>query len=280
MTKYILSCSYGKDSLACLGAIEKLGWPLDGIMHIDEWATDDIPAELPDIVEFQKKADRIIKERWNIDVEHITPTWPDGTKRTFERNFYREYEKGAERTGIWGFPHKHAPWCNSQLKLKGIDEMKRRLSGDVLNYVGIAIDEQERLQRLESPTNRRRAVSPLAAVGWTEADARKWCEDNDLLSPVYNRTTRSGCWFCYNQSLDQLRYLRKNYPELWSLMMKWDSDSPITFFKNGRTIHDADKRFYLEDNGLISNKPFSLKKWSKIDEFNLFNMAYEHKDAE
>ena len=29
--EYILSLSYGKDSLACLGAIEELGWPLDRI---------------------------------------------------------------------------------------------------------------------------------------------------------------------------------------------------------------------------------------------------------
>lgn len=27
--QHILSLSYGKDSLACLGAIEELGWPLD-----------------------------------------------------------------------------------------------------------------------------------------------------------------------------------------------------------------------------------------------------------
>lgn len=28
MSEHILSLSYGKDSLACLGAIEALGWPL------------------------------------------------------------------------------------------------------------------------------------------------------------------------------------------------------------------------------------------------------------
>ena len=31
--QHILSLSYGKDSLACLGAIEELGWPLDRIVH-------------------------------------------------------------------------------------------------------------------------------------------------------------------------------------------------------------------------------------------------------
>lgn len=32
--EHILSLSYGKDSLACLGAIEQLGWPLDRIVHM------------------------------------------------------------------------------------------------------------------------------------------------------------------------------------------------------------------------------------------------------
>ena len=52
---HILSLSYGKDSLACLGAIEKLGWPLDRIIHAEIWATDTIPADLPPMVEFKEK---------------------------------------------------------------------------------------------------------------------------------------------------------------------------------------------------------------------------------
>lgn len=31
----VLSLSYGKDSMACLGAIEQLGWPLDRIVTAD-----------------------------------------------------------------------------------------------------------------------------------------------------------------------------------------------------------------------------------------------------
>ena len=48
--EHILSLSYGKDSLACLGAIEQLGWPLDRIVHAEVWATDTIPADLPPMV--------------------------------------------------------------------------------------------------------------------------------------------------------------------------------------------------------------------------------------
>lgn len=59
MSEHILSLSYGKDSLACLGAIEKLGWPLDRIIHAEIWATDTIPADLPPMVEFKAKADMV-----------------------------------------------------------------------------------------------------------------------------------------------------------------------------------------------------------------------------
>ncbi len=55
--QYVLSLSYGKDSLACLGAIEQLGWPLDRIVHAEVWATDTIPADLPPMLEFKAKAD-------------------------------------------------------------------------------------------------------------------------------------------------------------------------------------------------------------------------------
>lgn len=74
MNQYVLSLSYGKDSLACLGAIEKLGLPLDRIVHAEVWATDTIPADLPPMIEFKRKADGIIKERWGIEVEHIYAT--------------------------------------------------------------------------------------------------------------------------------------------------------------------------------------------------------------
>ena len=81
MDQYILSLSYGKDSLACLGAIEELGWPLDRIVHAEVWATDDIPADLPPMVEFKSKADEWIKEHFGIEVEHV---W--ATRRERERD--------------------------------------------------------------------------------------------------------------------------------------------------------------------------------------------------
>lgn len=107
--QYILSLSYGKDSIACLGAIEQLGWPLDRIVHAEVWATDTIPADLPPMVEFKAKADEIIKARWGIEVEHVC-AMRDGERMTYEKLFYhvpaKKYRGGVYR----GFAAKHRNW--------------------------------------------------------------------------------------------------------------------------------------------------------------------------
>lgn len=99
---------------------------------------------------------------------------------------------------------------------------------------------------------------------------RQWCEQNDLLSPIYTTATRGGCWFCHNQGVEQLRQLRKNYPDLWALLLKWDLDSPVTFHADGRTVHDFDRRFAAEDAGYMALQ--ERFKWSDLDEpqMNIF----------
>lgn len=115
----ILSLSYGKDSIACLGAIEELGWPLHRIIHAEVWATDTIPADLPPMVEFKSKADAIIKERWGITVEHVCAT------TTYEEVFYKKFQSGKRAGQTIGFPHTMGAWCNSRLKVQALNEAKK-----------------------------------------------------------------------------------------------------------------------------------------------------------
>ena len=251
--EHILSLSYGKDSLACLGAIERLGWPLDRIVHAEVWATDTIPADLPPMVEFKAHADKIIKERWKVDVEHTR------AKRTYEERFYTvRAEKAKKRPGmIYGWPFSvTGAWCNSDVKMPPLKAVEK---GGNIVYIGIAADEPNRFHNL---TETKR--SPLVEAGWDEAYCRQWCEENDLLSPIYTTATRGGCWFCHNQGVGQLRLQRKNYPELWALMLKWDKDSPVTFKADGHTVHDYDRRFALEDQKLIV--PSDHFRWAMLDE--------------
>lgn len=256
MPEHILSLSYGKDSMACFGACEQLGWPIDRVVTADVWATDTIPADLPPMVEFKAHADKIIKERWGIEVEHTR------AKRTYEDRFYTVRTENAKRRPglIYGWPfNTTGAWCNSDVKMPPLKAIEK---GGNIVYIGIAIDEPNRFHNLTETKK-----SPLVEAGWTEADCRRWCEENDLLSPIYTNITRGGCWFCNNQSVGQLRLLRKNYPDLWALMLKWDKDSPVTFKADGHTVRDYDKRFALEDIGVISiNKTF---RWKTLDDTNM-----------
>lgn len=130
---------------------------------------------------------------------------------------------------------------------------------NIVQYLGIAADEPERIKRHSRPE----IVLPLVEIGWDEAYCCKWCEENDLLSPIYTSSARGGCWFCHNQSVSQLRLLRKNYPDLWKLLLKWDTDSPVSFKPDGHTVHDYDKRFQAEDEGKVpTDRKF---RWKMIE---------------
>lgn len=347
-TQYVLSLSYGKDSLACLEAVKQLGLPLDRIIHAEVWATPTIPADLPPMVEFKKKADKIIKERYGITVEHITATKPNGGgDNSFESQFYTTRENKVFGRTLYGFPCTLHSWCNSKLKVDALSETNlrryilsasknsfgggnkdlrlpdasgtmvqfspqdvsnRQITGfptrwsqyctgelkrsaltdsrylsngeigvpnskrefsespnttggiNIVQYLGIAADEPERIARHQQKENIR---LPLVEIGWDETYCRQWCEENDLLSPIYTTATRGGCWFCHNQGVEQLRLLRKNYPDLWALLLKWDADSPTTFKPDGHTVHDFDKRFELEDKGVIDTKKRFYWKYIK-----------------
>lgn len=115
-TQYVLSLSYGKDSIACLKAIEELGWPLDRIIHAEVWATDTIQADLPPMVEFKAKADKIIKERWGIEVEHLCAT-RNGEKLTYEKLFYHvpKRKEPTRENGDWGGKNQRLAPHNREL---------------------------------------------------------------------------------------------------------------------------------------------------------------------
>lgn len=247
--EYIASLSYGKDSIAMLEVIKQHDMPLDRIVHVEIMATDTIPADLPPMMEFKIKADKIIKERYGIEVEHLH------NKKNYEKIFYSKFLKGKNEGRIYGFPIMHGSWCNNLLKMKCLGILNKP---NITQYVGIAVDEPNRFHSLTD-----RKISPLVEHDIDEAEAKRICESIDLLSPIYTQATRGGCWFCHNQGIGQLRLLRKQYPEYWALMLKWDNDSPVTFKADGHTLHDYEKRFSLEDETLIDkDEPF---RWEMLN---------------
>ena len=129
---------------------------------------------------------------------------------------------------------------------------------NIVEYLGIASDEPKRFGQLNE---RKRA--PLVEFGIDEDMCGLYCTYADMLSPTYETSYRDGCWFCHNQGVDQLRLLRKNYPDLWALLLKWDKDSPVAFKADGHTVCDFDVRFQMEEENKVPvGRSF---RWSMLE---------------
>ena len=128
-----------------------------------------------------------------------------------------------------------------------------------MEYIGIAADEPKRFGQLNE---RKRA--PLVEFGIEEDLCGLHCQYEGILAPSYETSCRDGCWMCHNQGIKQLRALRKDYPHLWARLLKWDTDSPVNFHPDGHTVHDFDRRFAMEDEGLIM--PDEYFRWSMLDD--------------
>lgn len=247
--EYIASISYGKDSLAMLELLYVYGYPLTRIVTVDVMATETLSAYHTEVEQFKGHADQIILERYGIKVEHIK------SKHTYDETFHKIRQPSKrtkpENVGkIYGFPMLIGAWCNRDLKMNPINSYKQK---NQFWYIGYAIDEKK-LQRQEKIQNcYDLRMYPLCNHGIRERDCIRICKNLNLLSPTYTTSLRDGCWFCHNQSLEQLRLLRKEHPEKWKMLLKWDLESPVRF-RSKETVHDLDIRFQLEDSYLLHGK--------------------------
>lgn len=246
-----------------LEVIHSRGLPLDRITTTDVWATDTISANLPPMEAFKARMDERIWQLYRIEVEHLRPM-QDGEILTYEKMFYYVPKRKASNSEFegkpLGFPIRKGPWCQN-LKHQWVPEIAKELNS--IDYLGIAADEPDRFSQLSECKR-----APLVEFGIDEDLCGLYCQYNDMLSPTYETSCRDGCWFCHNQGVNQLRLLRKNYPDLWALLMKWDLDSPATFKADGRTVHHFDRRFELEDRGLIpADRTF---RWEMLNKPPMF----------
>ena len=248
--KYIASCSFGKDSLAMIIKIKEMGWPLDEVIYCDVRFDDNISGEMPEMKEFIPKAEKILKEKFGIEIKHLT------YEKTFKEQFYTKKKKGKHIGDIYGFPHLISPWCNSKLKINPVSKYLKTIKEPIIQYIGIAYDEPERYKRLKS-----NQVAPLYILKITEKEALEICKKNNLLSPIYEKGARGGCWFCPNQRVSQLKKLYKEHNDLWNILKDMQKDSQ-NVFKPGYKLENLEKRFRDEiDKEYIKR----IKKYIETD---------------
>lgn len=243
--KYIASWSGGKDSTASIIIAHEKNEPLDLIIFSEVMFDKETSGELPEHMEFIKKKCIPLFELWGYKVEilHSEETYMSCFNKVVQKS------KVPERIGKrYGFPMAGKCLINDRCKVGAIRNFfKAQDMQEITQYIGIAIDEPKRLEKLEG-TNK---ISLLEKYEYTEEMALELCKEYNLLSPVYDFTKRGGCWFCPNARDKELRHLRCNHKKLWEILLELEKEkNTIGHIWNTLTktsISEIEEKFYWED---------------------------------
>lgn len=242
--KYIASWSGGKDSTASIILAHEHNEPLDLIIFSEVMFDENISGELPEHIDFIKNKAIPVFESWGYEVKILH------SDKTYMDVFMAEPTKGKRKgTGLkTGFPMMGRCAINKPCKVRPIKTFLKSIGEEFKQYIGIAIDEPERMERVAKAENQ---ISLLAKYGYTEQMASNLCEKYDLLSPIYGFSPRNGCWFCPNLRPGQLKYLRTNHPDLWEKLLALENEPNLIGnmwnILTKTRLHDWEERFYWEE---------------------------------
>ncbi len=183
--KYIASWSGGKDSTASIILAHEHNEPLDLIIFSEVMFDKNISGELPEHIEFIKNKCIPLFESWGYETKILH------ADKTYLDIFMAEPTKG-KRKGLGlktGFPMMGACAINKPCKVKPIKDFFKTVDYEYTQYIGIAVDELIRLNRVIKTDNQ---TSLLQKYRYTEQMAFDLCKEYDLLSPIYDFSPRGG----------------------------------------------------------------------------------------
>lgn len=205
---YIASCSFGKDSLATILLALEHNEPLDRAVFCEVMFDHErgISGEIPEHIEWVHNVAIPKLKSMGVKVDVV---------RTRDYQYFF-YKRRTEKSNIQYRGKREGFVIGGRCRMCGEKSaaIRRYLKslGNVVSYVGIAIDEPARLER----SNKRGNISLLAKYGYTEEMAKAKCEQYGLLSPIYATESRGGCWFCPNASNRHFMRIYRKYPILWN----------------------------------------------------------------
>ena len=217
--KYVASCSFGKDSTAMVLKLIEENAQLDEVVFYDTGMEFDAIYKVRDMIV------PLLREN-GIQYTELHP----------EENFLYSMLAKPVRSEKKGFHYGYG-WCGGLCrwgttnKIKAMDDY---MAGSHV-YVGIALDEKKRLERL--PENKS---SPLAELGMTEKDCLAYCRSKGISwdesgIDLYDVLDRVSCWCCCNKNRNELKAIYRYLPMYWERLKALQvrlSERPMKNFKS------------------------------------------------
>lgn len=257
---FIASCSFGKDSLAMVLKLIEEKKPLDIVVFYDTGM------EFKAIYDIRDRLVPILKQH-NVKYIELHP------ENSFEYDMFERpiYKQGTKEIHKYGYK-----WCGGNcrwgttFKNNVISKFYKQFEDvNIYEYVGIAIDEKDRLPKdgiFKIISHNKTKSYPLAEWNMTEKDCLKYCYDRGYewieFEPIlkknirlYDILPRVSCWCCRNKNLDELRNYYHHLPFYWNKLKEFQARIPNEpMKKSSGSVFDLEKRFKLEDEWITSGK--------------------------
>ncbi len=234
--KHIACCSFGKDSIATIILAHEHNEPLDLILYGHVWYDKEQgwSGEVPAHIKFINEVAIPQFKAWGYEVKVLDA---DSDYKTW---FKTKVKRGPSEGMARGYPIPKMCGIARDLKFKPIKKYLKTMEENIIQYVGIAVDEPKRLARVHETDDQ---VSLLEKYNFTEYDASKLCEKYGLLSPLYMNSERGGCWFCPNAKLNELTEFREQNRDMWNDFLELDKIEPRsrTYWNYSQTPSDIEK---------------------------------------
>ncbi len=274
---HVISWSGGKDSTATVILFheheKELVRPGDKVSILFSEVMFDkekgISGHNPEIIKFIYEKKEIF-ESWGYNVEILH------SDKDYLNVFYHKLKRSPDPARV-GLTHGFVPSgicaVKRDCKLKPINKWyKEHASHNIVQYIGIAIDEAKRLESLHKMDD---TISLLERYNYTEDDAMNLCKDYDMVSPQYLMAgmKRDGCWFCPNAKLCEHAAIAKKYPEAWEKYVSMESEPNLAYPRWNvfakETLHERDAMIKAGITVIEKKKQKTPKKKNEIRKYKL-----------
>jgi len=241
--KYVASVSWGKDSVYMLYLIlnNPRRYPLDHVVFVNTGMEFDALLSV---------RDQFLPELINRGIPYTEIDISDEfIFNMFSRGVCRKGTDEVHRTG-YGWCGGACRWGTS-MKLQALNKFYKNEfdSNDIVEYVGIAYDEQERMERAVCGCGIK--IYPLAECEITEAMCLDACYKKGIFweeegIKLYEIMDRLSCFCCRNKSLRELKAIYYHLPKYFDRLLEMEKKIGESMKGEGMSLLELKQRYIKE----------------------------------